>query len=366
MIDLARTSSPGAIAGEILLRSGVQPPHLTLALTDEELQSSTGSFYGAWCTAHPQARECHTPVVSLDINSDFPLVAHHAGWWNLLCAEEVARCDSTLLVTDLHRQVDTDPTVALLPATWGSLGCTIVEAIPQGERWPIEVEDEHRPDGRSELIEVESPGLAAPHTGHDALNAAVLSSGGGHGRIVSATTYRPIGRQSSIRAYLDVLPDLRLDLRTDLGPQLVERRRRAKKEGDPTLAAVLRVIVNALVYGNFCRFDPIRRKVAGVWVPWDQPGPWICMPIAATVTAGSRLLLGVLVRLVRDLGGVVLYMDTDSAIVPATRCGGERVFPDDPEIRCLSWSEVDAVTAAFEPLAPSRDWPVWDIKKGPT
>ena len=233
------------------------------------------------------------------------------------------RVESTAEVTQLCRRAAVDPLIALQPQVLRDLRCTTLQVVGHGEHWPIEVEDESRPDGRFAVTEVDSAGVPRAHTAHDALSAAVLSpSDQLHElQIVRTTTYRPIGRQSTILPFLDVRRDVRLDLTEDPAVALVEYRRKAKERGDLTLAAVLRVLVNALVYGNFCRFDPVRRKVNGVWSTWERPGPWACMPIASTVTAGSRLLLCVLERMVRDLGGLVLYRDTDSSILPATRAG---------------------------------------------
>jgi hypothetical protein len=300
-------------------------------------------------------------VLVLDVVSCFPLVAFLIGWWDLVCAQSVDRVDVTARVIDICEQVRTNPKLVLHPGIWRELGCTLVEVTPRGERWPVTFQDEHRPDGRMEVTRVWSPDLrftyAWPDVVHAAIDADVPL------QIYGATTFRPEGRQAEIRAHLDVFRSLRVDLTGDPVVPLVEYRHMVKSAGDLVLAAQLRVFVNALVYGNFCRFDPIRHKVDGAWVNGERPGPWNCMPIASTVTAGSRLLLGVLNRLVRDLGSIVLYRDTDSSIIPATPQGGELVLVGDESFRCLSWAEVDAITAAFDPLRPSPLWPVWQIKK---
>lgn len=73
------------------------------------------------------------------------------------------------------------------------------------------------------------------------------------------------------------------DLRDDPTIPLVEFRRLIKDAGDLVLAAQLRVFVNALVYGAFCRFDPVRLKVDGKWVDGERPGPWVSSCVQAEV-----------------------------------------------------------------------------------
>jgi hypothetical protein len=64
-------------------------------------------------------------------------------------------------------------------------------------------------------------------------------------------------------------------------------------------------------------------------------------------------------RLVSDLGGVVAYRDTDSALIPSTPDGGKLDLLDGSSVRALSWAEVDEVLGAFDPLSPAPWWPVW-------
>jgi hypothetical protein len=360
MIDLSRISSPGGLAAEFLFRSGVRPPMETLHLTDAELQAWTGVFYGGWCEAHPRAPESPVPVVSLDIASCFPLIAHCIGWWDIVCAENVERVDTTAVVRNLCGRMRSEPEVALDADVWRLLGCTIVEVSPHGERWPVGLEDEQRPDGRMEMTSFDSDGVQFDYTWPDALHAAINAARPLD--IRKAVTLRPVGAQASIRPFVDLRAGLRIDLTGDPVLPIVGHRRRLREAGDRLLALELHVFVNALVYGNFCRFDPVRRKVDGTWVNRERPGPWICMPLASTVTAGSRLLLGILDRSVHDLGGVVLYRDTDSSFVPTTRAGGDPVFRGRCSPRSLSWSEVRSVIEAFSPLSPGPDWPVWNVK----
>jgi hypothetical protein len=149
-----------------------------------------------------------------------------------------------------------------------------------------------------EFVPVCSPDRPLWFSALDVLASAAIS--GGCPQIISATSYVPFGRQARLRARLPVLPGLVLDSSKDPALALVQFRRTAKARGDVNLAAGLRVVVNALVYGNFCRFDDHWVKRGRSWVRSERPGPWNCLPIAASVTAGSRLLLALLDRLVSD------------------------------------------------------------------
>jgi hypothetical protein len=358
MIDLARAASPGALAAELLGRSGARPPMRTFALSNNEHETWTSSFYGGWCDAEVHCEPF--PVISLDVNSCFPLMAHLTGWWDLVCAERIERVDATERVVDVSRQLQHQPRLVLDPALWLELATTIVTVIPNGERWPVALEDPRRPDGRLEMTKVRTTGVEMQFCWPDVFGAAVCSDQ--PLRIERADAYRAIGRHLGVRRTLTVLPPLTVDLVRDPVLALVEHRRLTKGVGDRILAQQLRVVTNALVYGNFCRFDPVRIKVGGVWTNSERPGPWVCMPIASTVSAGSRLLLGLLEYFVRERGGRVIYRDTDSSLIPATPTGTERFAIHDGAARCLSYAEVAQIVASFAPLSPAPSWPVWEIK----
>ena len=283
------------------------------------------------------------------------MIARLIGWWRLLIAERVEREDVTEELKQLCRRAACEPTVVLDPVIWRRFGCTLVETLPDGEPFPVEVEDQHRPDGRMEVVPVFSPGRVMHFAWQDVV-AASLS--GRVPRILRATRRVPIWQQPALRQRLPVLPGLVLDVDQDPTVALVTHRRKVKPS-DPNLASVLRVVVNALCFGVLARFD----ETSGAEWPGavgEKPGPWCFLPIASSVTAGSRLLLAVLDRLVRDRGGVVAYRDTDSSIVPATRDGGMLRLTDGSTVRQLSWAELHELLALFDPLRVfGDDVPVW-------
>jgi hypothetical protein len=376
--NLARTVSPAALAAEVPARFGVRPPLEISALTDEEHHQWAEAFHGGWCEADPRLIGVPFHAASADVSSCFPLAAHHLGWWDLMCAERVERVEVTAPLLELCAAAVSDPTVVLDPAAWHRLGVTLVEVIPDGEHFPVGVDDPRRPDGRLEVVPVRSEGRSMWFAWPDVVNAAMLS-----GRVPDirrATRYAPVGRQDGLRRRLPILPGVVLDANQDPVLPLVRRRQlekrratRAEARGDETaerahlrLAALLRVVVNILVFGNPSRIDSGRRydRRTRKWMVIDKcPGPWSSLPIASSVTAGARLLLGVVERQFSDLGGVVAYRDTDSALVPSTRHGDKITLDDASTIRSLPWDEVDSVLESFSPLSPGPGWPVWRVKR---
>src|SRR5437667_10119908 len=108
------------------------------------------------------------------------------------------------------------------------------------------------------------------------------------------------------------------------------------------------------------RFPLSRLACAQVW---EQPAEFYCPVIASLVTGGSHLLCAMLERKVRDMGGQIAAMDTDSAMIVSTKNGGlvpcaggehrleaYRVASGHSASRALSFPAVDHIRDAFEAL----------------
>ena len=361
-LDLVRSVSPGGIAAQVLSRSGVRTPIETFGLTEDQQRAWAETFHGGWCDANTHLLGIPFRAATVDASSCFPLVANLIGWWELLCAERIQLRDVTAELRRLCEQAVAEPAALLDPKAWRRFGCCLVEVIPDGEVFPVEIEDEHRPDGRLEMVPVLSPDRAMWFSALDVLAAAVMS--GKVPELIEATAYVPAGRQPGLRRRLPILPRLVVEVDADPAVSLVEHRRKVKADGDLILAAELRVAANCLVFGNPARMDEVWRRDGRQLLRDEKPGPLICLPIASSVTAGSHLLLAALDRVVRDRGGIVGYRDTDSSIIPASRIGGDLVLPDGSTIHELSWPEVDEVVGAFGGLSPAPDWPVWKSERG--
>jgi len=171
-----------------------------------------------------------------------------------------------------------------------------------------------------------------------------------------------------------VLPSGSIDpYRDDFFRKVIEERKTRNKE-DP-LHYFLKILANAGCYGIYAELN---RQQTGKNNPKtvhifsgdqkrtqrsctvESPGPWYFPPASALITAGGRLLLAMLERMVTDAGGTYLMCDTDSMAVVAsqngglTPCqGGSEWMPDGAEaIKALSWGTVRGIVHRFASLNP--------------
>jgi hypothetical protein len=216
-------------------------------------------------------------------------------------------------------------------------------------------------------------------TGPDAVAAKLIT--GKPIKILEAIKVVPSGVQAGLvptRLFSQLTVD---PLHDNLAVKLIELRHQLK-EKNPNLASGLKVAANSAAFGIFCQMDvkdldsPSRLHVfsgeASYQSPpkrvWEKPAEFYCPVIASLVTGGSHLLCAMLERSVRDMGGHIAAMDTDSAMIVSTKdgrlipCAGGPHKLDNYElpggndaIRVLSWNQVDALRERFEPLNPWRD-----------
>jgi hypothetical protein len=94
-------------------------------------------------------------------------------------------------------------------------------------------------------------------------------------------------------------------------------------------------------------------------------------PAAALITAGGRLMLAILERMAKDLGGTYLLTDTDSIFFLASEKGGLFPCPGGqyklkngmPAVKAITWKQVDALCAKLNSLNPYDPNIVSDILK---
>ena len=168
--------------------------------------------------------------------------------------------------------------------------------------------------------------------------------------------------------------------RDDLAVKLVELRSTVKPES-PELAGGLKVAANSAAFGIFSQLDvrsldprsrpQVYSGETDYLTPptevWERPSEFYCPIIASFVTGGSHLLCAMLERVVRDMGGQIAAMDTDSAMIVSTKDGGLVPCAGGPHrlehyseggrnaaIRALSFAEVESIRKRFESLNPWR------------
>jgi hypothetical protein len=103
----------------------------------------------------------------------------------------------------------------------------------------------------------------------------------------------------------------------------------------------------------------------------ERPGRFHFPPAAALITAGGRLMLAILEKLVQQKSGNYLLTDTDSMLFVAAKrqklisCpGGKHKMPNgSPAIKAISWKEVDEICSKLNKLNPYNRKIISDILK---
>lgn len=161
--------------------------------------------------------------------------------------------------------------------------------------------------------------------------------------------------------------------RDDFFRKVIEERK-GKKKSD-SLYYFLKILANAGCYGIYAEVNRNQTgrndaKQVGIFsgevtmteraTITEQPGPFYFPPVSALITAGGRLLLAVLEKMVTDVGGTYLMCDTDSMAIVASEhgglvsCnGGSHEMPNRCDaIKALSWAETREIVEKFESLNP--------------
>ena len=154
-------------------------------------------------------------------------------------------------------------------------------------------------------------------------------------KILEAIKVVPHGVQPGL-APVQLYSQMELDpRRDDLAVKLAEVRSSVKSKS-PELAGGLKVAANSAAFGIFSQLDV---RSLGSSTPlhvssgeteyltppaeiWERPSEFYGPIIGSLVTGGSHLLCAMLERTVRDMGGQMAAMDTDSAMIVSTRDGG--------------------------------------------
>src|SRR5206468_3547823 len=85
----------------------------------------------------------------------------------------------------------------------------------------------------------------------------------------------------------------------------------------------------------------------------EEPGNFFAAYIGSLITAGGRLLLGMLEKCMADGGGTYLFCDTDSAAIVSAKRKQRIRMPDGAKpITALSWEKVQQIVDRFKSLNP--------------
>jgi len=292
-LDLRSLFSPSGLDAAILRRAGVAPLVAKYEVpSDEALADWAAAHFGGWQTSEAAGAGVFRAV---DVDEVLAYATNFGllGGWSYCTAATLVEEDARDHVVAMTRRLARGDVAFLFDRTTyapSSLGCTLCGVRADGDELPIEVDKPGHRDGGYRIRPVVAP---APlfRSVYDVLLSALRTKR--VPEVVSATRLVPTGRQARLRRSLPLFGDLVIDLRHDDPIRALMRlRSEAKASGDARLAGLCRVAVNALCYGNFGRLDQVQTRVGRRLVRAERHGEYAFPPLAASVPALTRLLVG--------------------------------------------------------------------------
>jgi hypothetical protein len=362
-----RAYSAASIAKAFLKTIGVISPQQKFQLDEKTKGICMQPYYGG--RAEIRIRHTPVPVVYTDFTSQYPTVNTCLGLWSLLTAEKVEVRDATQEVQELLQSLTLDH--LLDKRTWPKLAFFAL-IQPNGDILPVRTiygdgqSGDQTNIGLNPLTSDKSVWFAGP----DIVGSILLT--GQVPKILRAIRIEPVGVQKDMKSV--VLGTGSIDpYRDDFFRKVIEERK-GKQKTDP-LYYFLKILANAGCYGIYAEMNKLQvgkndSKKIGIFsgelsgtertCKMEVPGPWYCPPVASLITAGGRLLLAMLERMVTDAGGSYLMADTDSMAVVSSKDGGlvpcnggpYRTPEGSDAIKALTWEQVREIVDRFKCLNP--------------
>jgi hypothetical protein len=359
--------SAASIVKAFLGTMGVIPPAQKFQLDDKTLGICMQGYYGG--RAEIRIRHTPVPVVYTDFTSQYPTVNTLLGLWRMLTARNLRVRDVTREVRTLLQALTLDQ--LLDQSTWPKLAFFAL-IQPDGDILPVRTVygDEHV--GEQTNIGLNPLTSAKPiwFAGPDVVASLLLSRK--MPKILRAIRFEPVGVQKEMRSVnlgagsIDPYKD-------DFFRKVIEERK-GKDKTEP-LYYFLKILANAGCYGIYAEVNKSQTgkndpKMIGIFSGEEErsertcivelPGPWYFPPVSALITAGGRLLLAMLERMVTDAGGSYLMCDTDSMAIVASESGGlvpceggpHRLSDGTEAVKALSWKETREIVDRFAALNP--------------
>jgi len=359
--------SAASIAKAFLATMGVIPPEQKFQLDDKTQGICMQSYYGG--RAEIRIRQTPVPVVYTDFTSQYPTVNSLLGLWRVLVADRLQICDATRQVRTFLESLSLDQLFD--PSTWTKL--TFFALVqPDGDILPVRAIYGDGQVGDQTNIGLNPLTSSKPiwFAGPDIAASLLLSRKAP--KILRAIRFEPAGIQKGMKSvelgtgFIDPYQD-------DFFGKVIEERK-GKDKADP-LYYFLKILANAGCYGIYAEVNKLQfgkndSKKIGIFsgenygtertCTVEAPGLWYFPPVSALITAGGRLLLAMLERMVTDAGGIYLMCDTDSMAVVASEHGGlvrckggpHRMSDGSDAVNALSWEEVRHIGDRFRSLNP--------------
>jgi hypothetical protein len=369
-----RCYSPATLAKSYLSAMGIKPPQEKFKIPDRINGIATQASAGG--RAECMIRQTPVPVTYVDFHAQFPAVSKLLGCREISRAESLEFSDFTAGARQMVERAELED--CFRPACWRQLRWfALVE--PNEDLVPIRAKFGLRADSDPTLawnfLTSKKPVWM---TGPDVIAARLIT--GKPLKILEAIKVVPHGVQPGLKV-VKLHSQMKVDpRRDDLAVKLVELRSSMKSK-KPEIAGGLKVAANSAGFGIFSQLDvrsldsrsPLRvfSGDTDYLTPpaeiWERPSEFYCPVIGSLVTGGSHLLCAMLEHTVRDMGGQIAAMDTDSAMIVSTKSVGLVPCAGGPHklanyqagsgsaaIRALSFAEVESIRERFEPINPWR------------
>jgi len=346
---------------------GVIPPDQKFQLDEKIKGICMQPYYGG--RAEIRIRHTSVPVVYSDFTSQYPTVNTLLGLWSLLIAEKVQVKDVTEEVQALLQSLSLDR--LLDQRTWPKLAFFAL-IQPDGDILPVRTVYGNGQSGNQTNIGLNPLTSDKPiwFAGPDIVGSTLLK--GRPPKILRAIRIEPVGIQKDMKSV--VLGTGSIDPYHDDFFRRVIEERKGRQKTDP-LYYFLKILANAGCYGIYAEVNKLQvgkndAKKIGIFsgeqsgtertCVMEVPGPWYFPPVASLITAGGRLLLAMLEKMVTDAGGTYLMCDTDSMAIVSSAKGGfvrceggtHRMFGGGEAINALPWKQVRQIVDRFESLNP--------------
>jgi hypothetical protein len=356
--------SPASMFKAYLDGMGISLPSQKFRLPPRIQGIAAQAYYGG--RSEVRIRLADVPVVHTDFLSEYPTVIMLLGLWHFLTARRLRIKTATREVKALLEKILANSDSVFEQNLWKEFaGYALIE--PDKDILPVRTEYNKSSDesniGVNILESADYPiWFAIPDLVASVLQARKVP------KILRAIRLIPQGTQRGLREIALRGKEKVNPISGNLFKTLIEAKEREKKE-DKDQAYFLKIMANS-GYGIFIETTPKRVSEAVEIKCYsgehrfetkskvvEDKGKFYCPLIASWITAGGRLLLGILEREVRKARGTYLLCDTDSMAIVATK-KDRSVRLSEPEaekpqkVKALSWNEVKQIIAKFERLNP--------------
>jgi hypothetical protein len=362
-IDLSpeNAMSAASITKAFLDKMRVKQPAEKFKLDDKIQGKSMQAYYGG--RSEIRIRHTEVPVVVCDATSEYPSVAALLKLWPVLTAARIKVVDCTKEARQTIKGLSLQK--VLNARTWMDLSFFAL-IKPTRNVLPIRsLYGDLQNESNNPNIGVNSLTSDEPiwYAGPDLAASALL---GTRPKILKAFKIVPSGPQPGMKSVS--IGSRHFNPRTDdFFVAVIEERKKLDDKHPHYL--LLKIIANSL-YGIFAELNKYEfgknnpkqldvfsgeHKFKQKAFTLEKPGRWQFAPAAALITAGGRLVLTILERMVIDRGGTYLLTDTDSMLIVASKQGG-RVPCACPgtkrEVKVLTWKDIEEFCSRLNRLNP--------------